>query len=81
MDSEQYAIPWDETPARERDSASAVFVQVSAFLEMSAGKASRLSRSQKSQFIASCWTAQIYKHIPDPTSGYVVPCDELPTWQ
>ncbi|ROV70163.1 hypothetical protein D3105_02485 [Streptomyces globisporus] len=36
------------------------------FIEISGGHAARLSREQKSRFVASCWTAQMFKHFEDP---------------
>jgi hypothetical protein len=32
-------------------------------------------------FVALCWIAQIYKHIPDPKPSYVADWDDLPQWQ
>lgn len=31
--------------------------------------------------VATCWIAQIYKHIPDPKPGYVADWTDLPEWQ
>ncbi|GAB3983828.1 hypothetical protein GCM10029978_091680 [Actinoallomurus acanthiterrae] len=39
------------------------------------------SREQKGRFVALCWIAQIYKHIPEPKSSYVADWDALPEWQ
>lgn len=76
-----YITPWDDTPDWERASAAAVYDQVRAFVEASAGSTSKLSREQKGRFVALCWIAQIYRHIPDPKPGYVADWDDLPTWQ
>jgi hypothetical protein len=76
-----YITPWDETPDWERESAAAVYAQVRAFVELSAGNTAKLSREQKGRFVALCWIAQIYKHIPDPKPAYVADWDELPAWQ
>jgi hypothetical protein len=76
-----YIAPWEETPQWERDSATAVFEQVAAFLNATDGAASRLSREQKGRFVALCWIGQIYKHFPDPKPSYVADWAELPTWQ
>lgn len=51
------------------------------FVEVSAGNTSKLTRSQKGRFVALCWIAQIYKHIPDPKPAYVADWDDLPAWQ
>lgn len=45
------------------------------------GKAGRLSREQKGRFVATCWTAQMYKHFEEPKPGYVADWSELPEWQ
>jgi hypothetical protein len=45
------------------------------------GATSYLSREQKGRFIATCWTAQVYKHIPDPKPAYVADWPDLPDWQ
>jgi hypothetical protein len=71
----------EETPDRERHSAAAVFGQVLGLLTASNGAAARLTRAQKEQFIAACWTAQIYMRIPDPKPAYVAPWEDLPIWQ
>ncbi|WP_405679596.1 hypothetical protein OG292_26740 [Streptomyces sp. NBC_01511] len=76
-----YVTPWDETPQWERQAAGAVHDQVSQFLRASDGHASRLSREQKSRFVATCWTAQMYKHFEDPKPGYVADWSDLPDWQ
>jgi hypothetical protein len=54
---------------------------VRAFLETSDGTTTKLSRAQRGRFVATCWIAQIYKHIPDPKPGYVADWDDLPEWQ
>lgn len=76
-----YVTPWDETPDWERQSAAAVYQQVHQLLAVSAGKAAKLTRDQKGRFVATCWIAQIHKHIPDPKPAYVAGWDELPAWQ
>ncbi|GIG61372.1 hypothetical protein Lfu02_57440 [Longispora fulva] len=76
-----YVTPWEETPEWERESASAVYDQVSAFIEATDGKAAKLTRDQKSRFVALCWIGHIFKHFPDPKPAYVADWDELPTWQ
>lgn len=76
-----YTTPWDDTPEWERSSAAAVYEQVRAFVEVSGGTTSKLSRAQRGRFVATCWIAQIYKHIPDPKPGYVADWDDLPSWQ
>ena len=76
-----YITPWEDTPDWERASAAAVHAQVQAFLNITDGKATQLSRAQKGKFIAVAFAGQIYKHIPDPKPGYVADWDDLPTWQ
>ncbi len=76
-----YIGPWDEMPEWEQFSATAVFSQVHEFVAISDGKTAKLSRAQKSRFVALCWIAQIHKHIPDPKPGYVADWDDLPNWQ
>ena len=76
-----YVAPWEQTPDWERQSAAAVFGQVADLLTVSSGAAARLTRSQKGQFIAACWTAQIYLRIPEPKPAYVAPWEDLPSWQ
>jgi hypothetical protein len=76
-----YVTPWDETSQWERDSAAAVYEQVRGFLEATRGRAGRLTREQKGQYIAVCWAAQIHRHFDDPKSSYVAGWDGLPQWQ
>jgi len=76
-----YITPWEDTPDWERASAAAVYEQVRTFVELSNGQTAKLSREQKGRFVALCWIAQIYKHIPDPKLSYVADWDDLPTWQ
>lgn len=76
-----YIAPWDETPDWERDSATAVYDQVRAFIEATNGRTFKLSRTQKGRFVALCWIGQILKHFPDPKPSYVADWDELPSWQ
>ena len=76
-----YLTPWDDTPEWERSSAAAVYGQVRDFITSSDGNTRRLSRAQRGRFVALCWIAQIYKHIPDPKPAYVADWDDLPDWQ
>ena len=76
-----YITPWDDTPDWERQAAAAVYSQVRAFVEISEGTTAKLTREQKSRFVAICWTAQIYKHITDPKPSYVADWADLPEWQ
>lgn len=68
-------------PSWERESASAVYEQVRAFIESTDRAASKLSRAQKGCFVALCWIGQIYKHFPDPKPNYVADWADLPQWQ
>jgi hypothetical protein len=76
-----YVAPWDDTPDWERQSATAVYQLVADLIRLSEGAAKQLTRTQKSQFVAACWTAQIYLRIADPKPPYVAPWEALPTWQ
>jgi len=76
-----YVAPWDEMPDWERASAEAVAEQVTHFVKVSGGRTDRLSRDQRSQFVATCWIAQIHRHIADPKPSYVTPWEQLPSWQ
>ncbi|MEH0577759.1 MULTISPECIES: hypothetical protein [Streptomyces] len=76
-----YVTPWDDTPQWEREAAGSVYEQVRHFVEISGGTTARLSREQKSRFVATCWTAQMFKHFEDPKPGYVADWPDLPSWQ
>jgi hypothetical protein len=76
-----YVAPWEETPDWERQAAAAVYSQVRAFVEVSAGNTVKLTREQKGRFVALCWIVQIHKHIEDPKPAYVADGDDLPQWQ
>lgn len=76
-----YVAAWEDTPDWERASAAAVYSQVLAFLAITTGQAAKLTRTQKGQFIAACWTGQIHRHFPNPKPSYVADWDELPAWQ
>jgi len=76
-----YVTGWDDMPSWERESAAAVYDQVAAFIEITDGQTTRLTRQQKGRFVALCWIGQIFKHFPDPKPSYVADWDELPPWQ
>jgi hypothetical protein len=76
-----YMTPWEETPGWERESATAVYDQVRAFMDVTSGNAAKLTRTQKSRFVALCWIAQIHKHFSEPKPSYVADWDDLPHWQ
>jgi hypothetical protein len=76
-----YIASWEETPVWERQAAAAVCEQVRQFIDISDGSTARLTREQKGRFVATCWIAQIHKHIPDPKPAYVADWDQLPGWQ
>jgi hypothetical protein len=76
-----YLTPWDEMPEWERESAKAVAEQIAHFVAVSDGRTARLTSAQRGQFVATCWIAQIHRHIPDPKPSYVSPWEELPEWQ
>lgn len=76
-----YVAGWDDTPGWERQAAAAVYEQVRQFVDISGGATAKLTREQKGRFVATCWIAQIHKHIPDPRPAYVADWDQLPRWQ
>ena len=76
-----YITPWEDTPDWERAAATAVYDQVLAFVNITNGATAKLTRDQKSRFVALCWIGQIYKHFPDPKPSYVADWPNLPTWQ
>ncbi len=51
------------------------------FVEIGGGHAAKLSWEQKSRFVATCWTARMFKHFEDPKPGYVADWPDLPSWQ
>lgn len=75
-----YVVPWEDMPQWERESAAAVFHQVRTFIEQTGKAALRLSLNQKSQYVALCWTAQVFKHFPSPKPSYVAEWSNLPEW-
>jgi hypothetical protein len=76
-----YISPWADMPEWERQGAAAVYDQARNFIRTSDSAASKLTRTQKRRFVALCWIAQIFKHIPDPKPSYVADWDDLPEWQ
>jgi hypothetical protein len=76
-----YITPWEQTPDWERDSATAVYDQIRAFIDTTNGSTAKLTRAQKGRFVAVCWIGQIYKHFAEPKPGYIADWDDLPTWQ
>lgn len=58
-----------------------MYGQVRAFVETSDGNTAKLDRSQRGRFVATCWIAQIHKHIESPKPAYVADWDDLPEWQ
>jgi hypothetical protein len=76
---DSYVTPWEDMPDWERASAAAVYEQVKQIVEL--GATSQLTREQKGRFVAICWIAQIYKHIPSPKPAYVADWAALPEWQ
>lgn len=76
-----YIAPWDDTPAWEREAAGAVYDQIRHFLHLTDGHAARLTREQRGRFVATCWTAQMYRHFEDPKPAYVADWPDLPEWQ
>jgi hypothetical protein len=76
-----YVTPWDDTPDWERDAAAAVEEQVRLFIRSAGPATGKLSRTQKGQFVALCWVAQIYKHFSEPKPSYVADWRDLPEWQ
>ncbi|MEV1007833.1 hypothetical protein [Streptomyces sp. NPDC049881] len=73
--------PWEETPEWERHAATAVAAQVRDFVEISGGNAVRLTREQKGRFVATCWIAQVHKHVASPEPSHVADWAELPAWR
>jgi len=76
-----YIVAWDETPGWERESATVVYDLVRALIDATDGNAAKLTRTQKSRFVALCWIGQIFKHFPEPKPSYIADWDELPEWQ
>ncbi|MDG4790158.1 hypothetical protein O7626_30275 [Micromonospora sp. WMMD1102] len=76
-----YVTRWEDTPEWERVSAAAVYQQVRQFIEAAEGATARLTREQKGRFVALCWTAQIFRHFPNPKPSYVADWPDMPEWQ
>ena len=75
-----YVTPWEDTRDWEKAAAVVVYEQVRIFLGVTAGNAAKLSRVQKGQFVAACWTGQVYRHFADPKPSYVAEWNALPEW-
>jgi hypothetical protein len=78
---EGYIAPWPSMQEWEQQSAIAVYEQVRQFILVTTGQTQRLSREQKSRFVALCWIGQIYKHFDQPKESYVSDWEHLPSWQ
>jgi hypothetical protein len=76
-----YVAPWEETPEWERESATAAYEQVRAFVLATDGQTVRMTRAQKGRFVALCWIGQILKHFPNPKPGYLADWEDMPMWQ
>ncbi|MFC1419834.1 hypothetical protein [Streptacidiphilus cavernicola] len=76
-----YISPWAEMSAWEQEAAATVHGQVRGLLDVSSGRAGKLSREQKGRFVSLCWIAQIYKHFEDPKPSYVADWADQPDWQ
>lgn len=76
-----YITPWADTPEWERLAAAAVEDQVRQFVKISDSYTQHLTRAQKGRWIATCWIAQIHKHIPNPKPSYTADWTVLPEWQ
>lgn len=76
-----YITPWEQTPEWERSCAAATETMIVNLLRNSDNAALKLSREQKSQYVAACWAAQIHRHIADPKPSYVAGWQDLPQWQ
>jgi hypothetical protein len=76
-----YVVPWEGMPDWERDSACAVAEQVARFVVASGGGTAGLTPDQRSQFVATCWIAQVHRHFASPKESYVTPWEKLNDWQ
>ncbi|MFI1090895.1 carboxypeptidase-like regulatory domain-containing protein [Streptomyces sp. NPDC020917] len=76
-----HVASWDETPGWERFAGSVVFDLVHQFIVAGSGGAALLTREQKGQFVAACWTAQVRYHVADPKPGQVADWGERPVWE
>jgi hypothetical protein len=78
---DSYILPWQDTPDWERRGAAAVYEQVKAFIIAADGYTTKLTRDQKSQFVAICWIAQMYKQFDGgPKASHVADWSELAQW-
>lgn len=77
---DSYVVPWEEAPDWERAGAAAVYQQVKAFIEISDGATAKLTRDQRSQFVAICWIGQMYKQFGDPKPSHVADWSQLASW-
>ena len=63
-----YITPWDDTPDWERAAATAVYDQVLAFAQTSAGATAKLSRTQKGRSEAPARARAFVARVPLPRS-------------
>jgi hypothetical protein len=72
---------WEDLSDWERASSAAVADQVARFVLDANGRTSRLTRSQRGQFVTICWIAQVHRHLSEPPVSSITPWEELPAWQ
>jgi hypothetical protein len=70
-----------ETPEWERQAAAVVYAHVRDFIKISEGHTAKPTCEQRGRFMATCWTAQMYKHFEDPKPGYVADWADLTEWR
>lgn len=76
-----YITPWDQTQDWERACAAIAEQLIHTLLTSTSSAAQRLTRTQKSQFVAAVWVACIHQQIPNPKASHVASWEDLPLWQ
>jgi len=72
---------WEDLASWERDSSCTVAEQIAQLVVAANGRTSRLTRAQRGQFVATCWIAQVHRHLSEPHVSSITPWEEMPDWQ
>jgi hypothetical protein len=78
-----YIAPWEEMASWEQLAASAVYGKVRALIQVGLQHEppTHLVDEQGGRYISEAWNVQVFRHIPNPKSSYVVDWDDLSEWQ
>jgi hypothetical protein len=78
---ESYVLPWERMPEWEKEAVKKLYDSIRMIILPGLKKGVRLPNVVGGYLVASIWNALMYELLGSPKPSYVIPFDQLSSWQ